>query len=90
MTTEAALIPISLDELNAIDLREEVATLAETDPHWTCTAFRVVSPQIAEVGNLLYVSCGRAGIAWGADAAWTDCIDEEDALRRYLADELDN
>lgn len=35
-----------------------------------------------------FASVGRAGIAWGADAQWTDATSIEDAINRYLSDDM--
>lgn len=44
-----------------------------------------------ERGEMLYiVDLGRAGIAWGADADWTDADSAADALRRYDSRGTDN
>ena len=42
-----------------------------------------------ELPVMLYVQGeGRAGIAWGADADWTDADSPEDAARRWSAGEM--
>lgn len=43
-------------------------------------------PERAEV--LFFPFARRAGIAWGGNAVWTDANSIEDALNRYLNDEM--
>lgn len=63
------------------DLSEVIAMLDEDNRFeiWEAAAFNQESIII------LYLPyCGRAGIAWGADASWTDCNSAQDALERYF------
>lgn len=66
--------------LSALDLR---ATLAEHGGD----AYRVEIADKAEPAEMLIVD-GRAGLAWGADAEWTDVLPGEkpiDVATRMLA-----
>jgi len=70
------------------DLRlERVAILDRGEP---CEIAGIVfldeeERELPERGAVLYApAAGRAGIAWGADADWTDADSLEDGVRRYL------
>lgn len=39
---------------------------------------------------LYHAEAGRAGVIYGGSDLWTDCASSEDAVRRYLADEMVN
>lgn len=72
-------------ELSATDLREEAAQ-AVADGH-TIELGRVVCQDEAEAIEVLYiVEDQRAGLAWGADASWTDAESLEEAVQRFLGD----
>jgi hypothetical protein len=72
---------IQPDDLAAIDLRAHV----EDEPGAEC--WRLIGPG-GQRGDLVYYDAGRAGIATGADAQWTDCASAADAVRRLNDGEL--
>jgi hypothetical protein len=73
----------SVDDLTALDLRRDAANIMrEGEP---VEAALVTVEGQAEPLNVLYCpEDGRAGIADGADAEWTDASSVEDAVQRYL------
>lgn len=86
MISNFTYAPIS--KLTAIDLIEEAKSLPDAE----CVSVTFLSetdnpyPQNAD---LLYsAEAGRAGIAWGADAVWTDASSIEDAIQRYISDRM--
>jgi hypothetical protein len=67
----------TVEDLTALDLRRYAGTPAE--------AARVtVEGQVQRLDVLYVPEDGRAGIADGADADWTDANSLEDAVQRYL------
>ena len=93
--SDFSLEPISAYDLSATDLRKEAEEIAAEVERFAfqhdkqAHAFRLTSPDTAEVGSVLYCN-GRAGVAWGADAQWTDADSAEDAVRRFLTGEMVN
>ncbi len=85
--TTAYLIPCTPDEINSTDLQRTMNE--ENNTFWF--TFRVASEEQAERGCLIFSpEFRRGGLAWGADAQWTDACDAEDVLRRWLEDDLCN
>ncbi len=79
------IIPAS--ELSAVDLTQEAMELAKQGSAYELFAVEIEGS--AEAASLLWVpDAGRAGVAHGADAQWTDAKDPHDAVRRFLADEM--
>lgn len=79
-------------ELNSIDLQVEVlkAKGEEVECFQLCSE-RADGQYDHNEGELLYIpSAGRAGIARGADAQWTDATSAQDAIDRYNNDEMAN
>lgn len=76
----------TVEALSATDLREEAeAILARGEGPVEAARVRIEGEP--EHIDVLYLpEVGRAGLAWGADADWTDCDSLEDAIRRYLGD----
>lgn len=67
------------EALSACDLRD----YAREEPGGEC--YRVdVQDQAERIDVLYYPDAGRAGLACGGDAVWTDCDSVEDAVERYL------
>lgn len=91
--SEFRLEPVSAYDLSALDLRMEPEQIdAETEEYAFqhdkgSHAYRLTSPDTPEVGSVLYRD-GRAGVAWGGPAQWTDADSAEDAVRRFLAGEM--
>jgi len=76
------LTQISPDTLTSIDLREEAAT-------GECDCLRSSETVGADAIEIVYFpETGRAGVASGSDAEWTDASSAADALRRYLNDDM--
>jgi hypothetical protein len=68
-----------VEKLSALDLIAEASTLNTPYEMWRYGAYN------AEAIEILWVpSVGRAGIAWGADAQWTDADSVEDAVQRFF------
>jgi hypothetical protein len=69
-------------ELSAIDLCEEIADLVEQGVSFETA--KVAFDGKAEWAQVLYIpSIKRGGIAWGADADWSDASSMDDLLERY-------
>jgi len=77
---------ITAAELSATDLRHELEQSGQPTE-----IARVWFDDHAEPGYALYFpEIGRAGIAHGADAQWTDCNSIEDAVERFVNDDMIN
>lgn len=73
-----------LEEIPVTDLRREAARAKEAGESWEY--FNVVYADRAEQARVLILpAAGRAGVAWGADAQWTDLKAGEDAEALALA-----
>ena len=82
LSAEKTLTQISQTELRSIDLRTE-ASKGECDclrSSWT------VGADAIEI--VYFPETGRAGVASGSHAEWTDASSAADALRRYLNDDM--
>ena len=80
-----------LDALTACDLRKEARS--DIPSAGKAVAYRVTvaregepeDSQEAEAAEMLwYPEIGRGGVAWGADATWTDADGPEDCAERVL------
>lgn len=77
---------IEASELKALDLLREYGN---SDEHAVIARVTIDDkPEAAEV--LFFPMIQRAGIAWGADAQWTDALTLEEAIYRFLNDEMVN
>lgn len=80
------------DQTAALDLAAEAQKAQEQgEPH---TLYRVEilrddGTRDSAAGTMLWFpeAC-RAGIAWGADASWTDANTPEEAIRRFATDDM--
>lgn len=90
--TRWALEEIDLCEISATDLYREGALCLNGNVEVECygiTFYDRADQVIGERAELLWIpSHERGGIAWGADAAWTDADNAEDAVRRFVRDEI--
>jgi hypothetical protein len=76
------LTQVSPADLRSDDLREE----AETGE---CDCLRSSETVGADAIEIVYFpETGRAGVASGSDAEWTDASSAADALRRYLNNDM--
>ena len=46
------------------------------------------SDDMTTKNETIFIFADRAGIAWGADASWTDATSPEDALERFASDRM--
>ena len=70
------------EEIHPLDLREEAKSLSEQGETYQVA---VAGAYNEESITVLYIpSIGRAGIAWGSDAEWTDADSIDDALQRFF------
>lgn len=77
------------DEISATDLRGGIAQAAANGDR--SEAARVTVDGHAEVIEVLYLpATQRAGLAWGADADWTDAESLEEGVQRFLAGQMQN
>lgn len=85
--TDWQLQSINPEDLTPTDLREEAkAAEAESEEF---LPYRLFNPQSAELAFMLWLpQAGRAGIAHGADARWTDATSPEQAVQRWLDDAM--
>ena len=76
--------PADLDRLcSATDLRQEIQhVLDREDEPWEL--WRAGASNEESILVLWCPDLGRAGLAWGADAEWTDADSVDDALQRYF------
>ena len=75
-------------DITACDLAAEI--MAAGDGVMIETYLLLPGDGLTAAGQMLWLQdAGRAGIAWGADAIWTDAVSPDDALRRYFAGEMD-
>jgi hypothetical protein len=75
---------LTVDQLSATDLRQEAADIVARGDGPVQVATVQVEGE-TEIIEVLYApEIGRAGLAWGADADWTDCESIEDAIERFL------
>ena len=73
----------SVDDLTALDLRQDARDIMRDGEHVEAALVTVEGQ--AERLNVLYCpEDGRAGIANGAPAGWTDASSVEDGVQRYL------
>lgn len=76
------LTQVSPADLRSIDLREEAAA-------GECDCLRSSETVGADKIEIVYFpETGRAGVASGAHAEWTDASSAADALRRYLNNDM--
>jgi hypothetical protein len=76
-------------ELTATDLKNEWE-IASSQDIFTVTA-KVQIDDKPEAAQVLFIpSIGRAGVAWGADAQWTDALTLEEAISRFIEDDMTN
>ena len=81
---------IDADDLHADDLHAEAEAAGYGDAY-SITLYDADGDAVAERAEALYFSdSGRCGIAWGGVADWTDADDIEDAIARWLNDEMVN
>lgn len=65
-----------------LDLRREAENATELWEYWSCGAYNEES-----LGVLFFPEIGRAGIAHGGDAVWTDADSVQDAIERYFGED---
>ena len=76
------LTQVQPSDLRSIDLRKEAVT-------GECDCLRSSETVGADAIELVYFpEIGRAGVASGSDAEWTDASSAADALRRYLNNDM--
>ena len=86
----------SLDEarevLTHLDLLDEVAEILDRgDPVVVARALEIkdgyIQTNSESLGVVFASATGRAGVAWGGTAWWTDADSVSDALNRYFDDD---
>lgn len=71
--------------IQATDLRAEaLAYLTDPDYVGGLTYLRAGAYNEEALEILYFPESGRAGVAWGADAQWTDADSADDALEHYF------
>jgi hypothetical protein len=71
-----------VEAISHLDLRREAATLTGLGEEWE--VWRTYNHNEQNVEVLWVPGAGRAGVAWGGNADWTDADDPQDALERYF------
>lgn len=85
--SEWALESINLEDVSATDLRREGYEAEQEGSDYA--AYRLWHYPTQRVGYLVFFpEAGRAGIADGGDAVWTDAKNAEEALSRWVSDTL--
>lgn len=80
-TTEYTITKCTPAEIEAIDLAIEIE-----ESEMAAEAAHVQIGDCAETADVVYFpDAGRGGVAWGADATWTDAADIQDTVRRVLS-----
>lgn len=87
-TMEIAYSPRAVEELTATDLREEAEAALAAGDRPEAERIIMYKPDGRERGGdipqALYLpDAGRGGVAWGADASWTDCDSMADLVARW-------
>lgn len=78
---DATITEIPVESLNATDLREEAVGLLDA------IAYGISLDGQAEAAEALWVpSAGRIGIAWGAEAVWSDAQSAEEGIELWVTD----
>ena len=87
MIETASLMDCTADEITSTGLQQEIAR----EGIEAFETYRLVSPDVAERGNLIFHAENQRGaVAWGADADWTDASSAEEVLHRWLTDTMIN
>ena len=73
-----------LDKISAIDLRKIAATEGGYEAYILTPVGADGYRQSVAAQMIWHAEAGRAGIAWGADADWTDAQSPEDAAERFF------
>lgn len=68
-----------VEQVSALDLRHWTPADGTPYEYWRAGAYNQEALEI-----LWLPTIHRAGIAWGADAVWTDAKSAKDALERYF------
>lgn len=69
--------------IRSIDLRHEADELNQKQVGWEYARY-LIDGEATAVDVLFVPSADRAGVAWGADADWTDASSLDDAIERYF------
>jgi len=79
--------PVAVSDIAACDLQQE---MRDNPGQWSAyiATLHDDNGPIAEAVEVVILDGYRAGIAYGADADWTDCTDIDDALRCWIDDEM--
>lgn len=78
-------------EITAIDLRSEIQNITQEYPGIEVeTAHILVGNNAEHAQAVFFPALGRAGIAWGADAEWTDAKSMVEAVRLWQTGEMVN
>ena len=67
------------------DLRAEAQSLEQAGEEWE--AWLAAAYNEEGITILWLPAVGRAGIAWGSDAEWTEADSAQDALARFLGED---
>lgn len=83
--TQFVLEEISVDDVTALDLREEITKATTPVEAYHIVRIKPDGYRDSVPGVMLWFpNDGRAGIEWGGDADWTDAVDPQDAAERYF------
>jgi hypothetical protein len=71
------------EDITSLDLRQEMMAYLAAG-HEDAEFLRAGAYNAVAVEVIYFPDSGRAGIAWGADASWTDADSVQDGLERYF------
>lgn len=78
-------------EITATDLKAEIANMTSEHPGIEIETANVIVGDSAERAQVIFIPAfGRAGIAWGADAEWTDASSLQQAVTLWENGEMVN
>lgn len=82
--TDISVETTDLDTINAIDLSKIAAEEGGYAAYLIIPIGDDGYRQSVAAQMIWHSEAGRAGIAWGADASWTDAVSPEDAAERFF------
>lgn len=82
--------PVTAEDMTRFDVEGERADGYELDIYCLVNAEGYRETNNTGIQVLYHAEAGRAGVIYGGSDLWTDCISSEDAVRRYLSDEMIN
>lgn len=82
--------PVTAEDMTRFGAEDESRDGYELDIYSLVNADGYRETNNTGIQVLYHAEAGRAGVLYGGEGVWTDCNSSEDAVRRYLADEMVN